>query len=110
HDKGADFDTERWELYDLVADPSECHDLAEEQPELLSELIELWWAEAETNRVLPLDDRLIEQFGARFRPLSPHPENRRYLYRASPWPMPATRPMTAGYSWRKEASTAGGFR
>jgi arylsulfatase A-like enzyme len=89
HEKGADYDTERWELYDLVADPSECHDLADEQPEQLAELIELWWHEAEANQVLPLDDRLIELFGIRFRPLSPHPESRRYVYRPSPWPMPA---------------------
>ncbi len=89
HDKGADYDTERWELYDLAADPSECHDLADTEPELLAELVELWWAEAESNRVLPLDDRLIELFGTRFRPLSPHPESRRYVYRPSPWQMPA---------------------
>ncbi len=88
HDQGADFDDERWELYDLVADPSECHDLASDHPELLAELIELWWEEAEANRVLPLDDRLIELFGTRFRPLSPHPESRRYVYRPSPWQMP----------------------
>ncbi|UDY36578.1 arylsulfatase [Dermatobacter hominis] len=89
HDKGADFDAERWELYDLVDDPSECHDLADERPELLAELVELWWAEAEVNQVPPLDDRLIELFGTRFRPRSPHPESRRYTYRPSPWPMPA---------------------
>ena len=46
-----------WELYDLTADPSECHDVAAEHPELLDELIERWWAEAERNRVLPLDNR-----------------------------------------------------
>lgn len=46
-----------WELYDLRADPSECHDLAEAHPELLAELIECWWAEAERNQVLPLDNR-----------------------------------------------------
>ena len=89
HDKGADYDSEPWELYDLDADPSEGHDLAVERPELLGELIELWWSEARANRVLPLDDRLIELFGVRFRPLSPHPESRRYVYRPSPWPMPA---------------------
>ena len=43
HVQGADFDTEPWELYDLAADASECHDLAAAHPERLAELIELWW-------------------------------------------------------------------
>lgn len=89
HVQGADYDTEAWELHDLSADPSECHDLAGEQPDRLARLIDLWWSEAEANQVLPLDDRLIELFGTRFRPRSPHPEDRRYVYRPSPWPMPA---------------------
>src|SRR5207244_8598318 len=36
---------------------SECHDLADAQPEKLRELVELWWREAERNQVLPLDNR-----------------------------------------------------
>lgn len=31
--------------------------------------------------MLPLDDRGVELFGARFRDRSPHPVNRRYVYR-----------------------------
>ncbi len=81
HTPGADYDTETWELYDLVADPSECNDLADDQPERLAELIELWWAEADRHGVLPLDDRMIELFGARFRDHSPHPADKRYVYR-----------------------------
>jgi arylsulfatase len=46
-----------WELYDLRADPSECHDLASAHPGRLAEMVELWWAEAERHRVLPLDNR-----------------------------------------------------
>jgi arylsulfatase A-like enzyme len=46
-----------WELYDVTADPSECVDLAPDQPERLQELIDLWWLEAERNQVLPLDNR-----------------------------------------------------
>jgi len=38
--------------------------------------------------VLPLDDRGVELFGARFRARSPHPENRRYTYRPPMSPMP----------------------
>ena len=32
HDKGADYDTEPWELYHLASDFSECRDLAEAEP------------------------------------------------------------------------------
>ncbi len=31
-----------WELYDLIADPTETHDLAEEHPEKTRELAEMW--------------------------------------------------------------------
>ncbi len=88
HTQGADYDTEPWELYRLSDDWSECDDLAEREPDRLAELIDLWWQEAERHGVLPLDDRLVELFGARFRPNSPHPENRRYVYRPPMSPMP----------------------
>ena len=81
HVQGADYDTEPWELYDLSVDYSECHDLAAAQPEKLAELQDLWWSEAERHGVLPLDDRTIELFGARFRENSPHRPDRRYVYR-----------------------------
>lgn len=70
----------RWELYDLRADPSECHDLADAEPERLAELVDRWWQEAERNGVLPLDNRPFSDmvFG---RPSSVAPR-RRYTY----WP------------------------
>jgi arylsulfatase len=46
-----------WELYDLRADPAECHDLASEEPERLAAMEARWWEEAERNQVLPLDNR-----------------------------------------------------
>lgn len=72
HRRGTDFDADRWELYHVDEDFSEAHDLAEAQPEKLAELVEAWWAEAERNNVLPLDDRgFAERSNARFRPGSP---------------------------------------
>ncbi len=53
HIRGHDFDDDRWELYDLSVDFSECRDLAEDQPDKLEELIGLWWEEAERHGVLP---------------------------------------------------------
>ena len=49
--------TAAWELYDLRADPSECHDLAAAEPERLAAMVERWWEEAERHQVLPLDNR-----------------------------------------------------
>ena len=81
HIMGDDFHTEPWELYDLSVDASECDDLAAQRPEKLTELVELWWSEAERNGVLPLDDRWIGMFSPRPNDRSPHPTSRRYRYR-----------------------------
>jgi arylsulfatase A-like enzyme len=89
HAPGGDYDTEPWELYDLAVDRSECEDLAGTEPDRLAELVDLWWQEAERHGVLPLDDRTIELFGARFRENSPHPVDRRYVYRPPMSPIPA---------------------
>ena len=88
HEPGSDFETEQWELYHLAEDRSECNDLAEHEPDRLAGLVAQWWVEAERHGVLPLDDRMIELFGARFRPRSPHPDHRRYVYRPPMSPMP----------------------
>jgi arylsulfatase A-like enzyme len=55
-------DQVEWELYDVVADPSETHDLAAEQPERLQSMVNRWWIEAERNQVLPLDNRPFADF------------------------------------------------
>jgi len=51
------FDDDVWELYHVAADFSECHDVAAQFPDKLRELQELWWAEAERNQVLPLNNQ-----------------------------------------------------
>ena len=104
HEAGADFDTEPWELYHLADDMSECVNLADEQPEKLDELIEFWWSEAERNGVLPIDERGLELFGARFRDRSPHPANRRYVYRPPMSPVTAqASAAVGGRSWELTA-------
>jgi arylsulfatase len=47
-------DIDTWELYFLPDDFSQAHNLVGQNPEKLAELKELFWAEAERNRVLPL--------------------------------------------------------
>ena len=49
-----DFDTDRWSLFRLADDFSESTDLAEEHPDVVRRMEELWWAEAGRNQVLPL--------------------------------------------------------
>ena len=91
HTPGTSFDDDPWELYHVDVDRSECHDLAAEMPEKLAEMIALWWREAEVHGVLPLDDRGVELFGARFVDRTPHPADRHYVYYppVSPIPPPA---------------------
>ena len=89
HVQGSNYDEEPWELYDLSSDWSECTNLANTHKVKLDELQELWWDEAYKHGVLPLDDRMIELFGTRFREQSPHPPNRRYVYKPPMSPIPA---------------------
>jgi arylsulfatase len=62
------FDADRWELFHIEADRSQCHDLADEQPEKLDELKALWDAEAAKYNGLPLADLNIFETMTRWRP------------------------------------------
>lgn len=64
----ADFDDDRWELYDIDQDFSQSEDLAASYPEKLRELQELFLLEAAKHDVLPLDDRFVERMDATLRP------------------------------------------
>ena len=55
---------EKWELYNVDEDFSLTNNLAEEQPEKLEEMKQLFEKEAIANHVYPLDDRLYERFNA----------------------------------------------
>ena len=81
------FDQDRWELYHVDADRAEARNVADEHPEKLQELIDAWFAEAEANFVLPLDDRpAIEQISD-VRP-SGEPPRSRYIYFPDTSPVP----------------------
>ena len=77
-DTSVGFEDDRWELYHVAVDPSECHDLADREPERLAAMVDRWWVEARTYGVLPLDNRPFSDlvFG---RPVAV-PPRRRYLY------------------------------
>ncbi|HUN50230.1 MAG TPA: arylsulfatase, partial [Candidatus Sulfotelmatobacter sp.] len=79
HDPGRPFEDDKWELYHLDKDFSECHDLAKAEPEKLRQMIELWWSEAGRCGVLPLDDRRVELWRPTPRQRTPR-NRRRYVY------------------------------
>ena len=57
-------DPDGWELYHIVDDPTESHDVAADHPDRLRELVALWWSEAEKYKVLPLDGSLQPRLAA----------------------------------------------
>ena len=81
------FDQDRWELYHVDEDRSESKDLSAEHPDKLKVLIDAWFEEADTNFVLPLDDRGATELIALERPQS-EPRRNRYLYYPGTAPIP----------------------
>ncbi|BBX74642.1 arylsulfatase [Mycobacterium shinjukuense] len=72
-----DPDKDVWELYYLPDDFSQARNLAAEHPDKVAELTELWWREAERNRVLPLLGGVAVMFGN----LPPLPTTTRFSFR-----------------------------
>ncbi|MFV0496112.1 arylsulfatase [Mycobacterium sp.] len=73
------FDQDRWELFHIAEDRSQCHDLAADQPEKLEELKALWFSEAAKYNGLPLGDLNLFETLSRSRP-SLSGERARYVY------------------------------
>ena len=62
------FDKDRWELFHIEADRSQCHDLAEKESSKLEELTKLWFDEAAKYNGLPLADLNLLETLTRWRP------------------------------------------
>jgi arylsulfatase A-like enzyme len=58
HRPGTAFDADQWELYHLDQDFNELHDLGEEQPDKVTEMVGRWFAEAGAYKVLPMNDTI----------------------------------------------------
>lgn len=98
---GWDADKEPWELYYLPDDFSQAHDLAAEHPEKVGELVELFWAEAERNRVLPL----LGGFAVFFGILPPMPTQTRFTFAGDVQNIQTTQiPRIIGRSYALEAN------
>ncbi|MDA0164117.1 arylsulfatase [Solirubrobacter ginsenosidimutans] len=75
----SNFAQDTWELYHTDVDRSEMHNLAEQEPERLQEMINLWYAEAGANDAFPLDDRAPLEIILATRPVLSAPRDR-YVY------------------------------
>jgi arylsulfatase len=73
------FNDDVWELYHTDVDRAEVHNLADEQPEKLREMVNLWFAEAGANGAFPLDDRSALEILLTPRPQLSSPRDR-YVY------------------------------
>jgi arylsulfatase len=58
----------KWELYNVAEDFSQAVNLADQQPDKLRELQDLFWIEAAKYDVLPLDNSKAERFDVSIRP------------------------------------------
>ena len=56
------FDNDRWQLFHTDEDRAEAHDVADENPEKVQELKDLWLEEAKKYDVLPLNDLSILEY------------------------------------------------
>jgi Sulfatase len=103
-----DFDADHWALFDLEHDFSEAHDVAGEHPERVQALVELWWAEAGRNQVLPLDDSFIGRAVAMVPP--PRPPQFRTVYRPGGGPISeeSLPPLGAGFRLVADVETPAG--
>ena len=81
------FEDDHWALFNLDEDFAEANDLSDQQPHRVKRLIELWWAEAGRNHVLPLEDSLIARALTGAMEPAPYPPRRRTMYRPGGGPI-----------------------
>ena len=73
------FDKDRWELFHVDEDRSECHDLSAQHSDRLEELKQLWYHEAGRYNGFPLEDRSPVEVLTTPRPQLAPPRDR-YIY------------------------------
>ena len=54
----------KWELYNVMEDPTESNDLAAKMPEKLKQMQDIFYAEAKKHDVLPLDNTTLQRWNA----------------------------------------------
>jgi len=73
------FTEDKWQLFNVDQDPTECHDLSAKFPDKLAELKSLWFVEAGKYLGLPIEDRSPVEIMTQPRPLMSPPRDR-YIY------------------------------
>jgi arylsulfatase A-like enzyme len=58
HKSRTPFSQDTWQLFDAASDVNELHDVAQQHPEVLAELVTAWEKAAWKNQVFPLDEGL----------------------------------------------------
>lgn len=81
------FMDDKWELYHVEEDRTETHDLAEQYPDKLKEMIATWFAHSGRNNGFPLDDRTALEIVNDPRPEVSGPRNS-YIYYPNTSPVP----------------------
>ena len=80
------FDEDVWELFNVKEDPSETRNLADDEPERLAALVDLWWEQAALYKVLPISNRILDVM------MNPRPrrilQREQYVYRPFGAPVP----------------------
>ncbi|MCB1016956.1 MAG: arylsulfatase [Acidimicrobiales bacterium] len=79
-----DLDEDHWSLFRLDDDPAEVHDLADEHPGVLDDLVARWEAEAHRNQVFPLADDLVQRIADLVPPEYPAPPHATYVPAGGP--------------------------
>lgn len=95
------FDELPWELYDHRSDPTECHDLSGQHPDILRRLVDLWWVSAGRYDVLPVDTRHRSQRWPSTPPRPAGADPRRTVFLGASGPFErGVAPKIAGQSFR----------
>lgn len=102
------FDDDEWSLYRLADDFAEVNDLAAAEPDRLARMIELWWAEAGRNQVLPMDDTFIGRAIAMDPNPWPVPARMTYRVEGSPVAEDLLPPLGAGFDLTAEVGVDAG--
>ncbi len=103
HEPGAHLDDDRWELYHVDSDFSECIDLAEAEPARLQQLVDLFWVEAGRYGVLPIQASSNRLFSGRRTAGTPRDRERFVYYPPTPRIPPDAAPSLGSRNWRLRA-------
>ncbi|HWE67847.1 MAG TPA: arylsulfatase [Acidimicrobiales bacterium] len=102
-----DFNEDRWELFNLATDFSEATDLAQDEPDRLRQLTEVWSTEAALNQVLPISDGMLDRFAGMIPPAWPAGVSRTFHPGGGPVHDESLPPLWGGFRLSAEIESIG---